>query len=125
MRVGVAFYDRAVVVALSGPLSQGTVAHAEGGIDSFWPTAPGRALILDLSAVYRACALGVRLLLQVRRRAEAAGTDLVLVTPAGHLTRRLHAYGLIEAFTLCPTLHEALRAFGEDAEACSPPGDTY
>ena len=69
----------------------------------------GAHVVIDVSGVTFCDASGLALLLDARRRVEAAGTTLVLSAPRPQLRRLLRLTGLARALTIRPAAAQIAR----------------
>ncbi|MFD6417731.1 lipid asymmetry maintenance protein MlaB [Streptomyces sp. NPDC060194] len=87
---------------LTGVLAFDTVPSADRAVGEL-DAGPGEVWTADLSGLNLCDSSGIAFLLELRRRARSAGTDLVLAAVPEHLGRYLDLLGLDEVFTLAPT----------------------
>jgi len=98
--------DGLAVVALRGELNLADAA----GVASHLITAVaacGPSVIVDLAALEGIGYSGLSVLLRIRRCTMASGGDLPLAAPAPPVRRMLEATGLIDVFSVYPSVEEA------------------
>lgn len=105
------------VVALGGELD---LVDTEAVYSHLMAAAlPRGSVIVDLTGLTFISCGGLGMLVRVQRVTRAIGGELVLVAPQGPARALLEVTGLIGAFSIYPTVHQALRGA---APALSPVG---
>jgi anti-sigma B factor antagonist len=99
-----------VVVALRGELDVTGAADAEAAVTAL--VAPGRSLIVDLSALDFIDCSSLSALLRVQRLARCAGGDVVLAAPRRQALRLLALTGKDDAFGLHASVEDAVVSIG-------------
>ena len=92
---------------VGGELDEVTAEVLNRAIAGFLSTASPELIELDLAAVSFLDSAGIRCLLTCRAAAEGAGSRLVLLDPAPHVTRVLEVTGLLDLFGLSSNLTPA------------------
>jgi anti-anti-sigma factor len=93
--------DATVILRVAGPLQAGEPAAVLREQARRWLARGARVLALDLSAVLAMDAGGIGALLDIRRAAETAGGEVVLLRPARRVRHLLAISGLIGRFKVC------------------------
>jgi anti-sigma B factor antagonist len=98
--------DGLAVVALRGELNladaPGVASHLITAV-----AACGSSVIVDLAALEGIGYSGLAVLLRIRKWTRASGGDLPLAAPAPPVRRMLEATGLIDVFSVYPSVEEA------------------
>jgi anti-sigma B factor antagonist len=108
-----------VIAALSGDLGIASAPALREQLLSLLRAASH--LIIDLSAIDRADAGGMAVLVGSRRRARLLGGSLRLAAPSPEVTRVLSATGLNQHFDIFPTVRAAMTGQPRLPEAIFPP----
>jgi anti-sigma B factor antagonist len=115
--------DGFVVVVLRGDLDVTGAADAEAAIAAL--VAPGRTLIIDISALDFMDCISLRALLRVEALARRGGGDVVLAAPQPHVLRLLALTGRDEVFcvqaSVAGTGSPGHRTLGGGLRACCTP----
>jgi anti-sigma B factor antagonist len=111
-------FDSQAVVALRGELSladsPGVASHLIAAV-----AACGPSVIVDLAGLEGIGYYGLSVLLRVRRWTRRSGGDLNLAAPQQPVRRILEATGLIDVFSVYPSVEEAANSTGQ-AQPRSP-----
>jgi anti-sigma B factor antagonist len=99
-----------VVVALRGELDVTGAADAEAAVTAL--VAPGRSLIINLSALDFIDCSSLSALLRVQRLAQCAGGDVILAAPQRQALRLLALTGKDDAFALHVSVEGAVVSIG-------------
>ncbi len=99
-------YDGYVIAALRGELD---VLDANSLVTALGTLATGGPIILDLEYLDFIDCRGLSALVLGQRQARHAGGELVLAAPQRHVLRILTATGMIGAFSIHPSVEDALR----------------
>jgi anti-sigma B factor antagonist len=99
-----------VVVALRGGLRRTGAADAEAAITAL--VAPGRSLIIDMSALDFIDCSSLSALLRVQRLVRSTGGDVVLAAPQRQALRLLSLTGKDDAFGLHASAEDAVVSIG-------------
>lgn len=86
------------VIFAHGDIDLANTGEIERGVDEVLRTNRISALILDLTAVEFIDSTGLRMLWEVRQRAQDAGAKLVLRTPSAAVMRLLRLTGMHRIF---------------------------
>ena len=121
---GLSLFSRAdrggyVIAALSGELGIASAPALRGQLRSLLRAASH--LIIDLSAVERADASGLAVLVGSRRRARLLGGSLRLAAPSPEVARVLSATGLNQHRDIFPPVRAAITGQPRLPEAIVPP----
>jgi anti-sigma B factor antagonist len=104
-------FDGQAVVALRGELSladsPGVASHLIAAV-----AACGPSVIVDLAGLEGIGYYGLSVLLRVRRWTRRSGGDLPLAAPQQPVRRILEATGLIDVFSVYPSVEEAANSTG-------------
>jgi anti-sigma B factor antagonist len=119
--------DGQAVVALRGQFSladaPGVASHLIAAV-----AACGPSVIVDLAGLDGIGYTGLSVLLRVRKWTQRSGGDLPLAAPQQPVRQVLEATGLIDVFSVYPSVEEAAsstrqaRGGGPQARRCSPGG---
>jgi anti-sigma B factor antagonist len=111
-------FDGQAVVALRGELSladsPGVASHLIAAVATCGPS-----VIVDLAGLEGIGSSGLSVLLRVRRWTRRSGGDLPLAAPRQPVRRILEATGLIDVFSVYPSVEEAANSTGQ-AQLRSP-----
>ena len=111
-------FDGQAVVALRGQLSlaetPGVASHLIAAV-----TACGPSVIVDLAGLDGIGYSGLSVLLRVRKWTRRSGGDLSLAAPRQPVRQILQATGLIDVFSVYPSVEEAANSTRQD-QAWSP-----
>jgi anti-sigma B factor antagonist len=111
-------FDGQAVVALRGELSladsPGVASHLIAAVATCGPS-----VIVDLAGLENIGYYGLSVLLRVRRWTRRSGGDLPLAAPRQPVRRILEATGLIDVFSVYPSVEEAANSTGQ-AQPRSP-----
>lgn len=92
--------EAAAQVAVAGDVD---LASADGLLEAVAPLVrPGVEVAVDCAEVRFLDSAGLRVLLELNRRAQDAGGTLVLVAPSEVVTRILELAGVVQLFTVRP-----------------------
>jgi anti-sigma B factor antagonist len=115
-------FDGQAVVALRGQLS---LAETPGVASRLIATvaASGPSVIVDLAGLDGIGYSGLSVLLRLRKRTRRSGGDLPLAAPRQPVRRILEATGLIDVFSVYPSVEEAAKSIGQARawSAAAPP----
>ncbi|MEV1200041.1 STAS domain-containing protein [Microbispora rosea] len=103
--------DHVLVVALDGALDYTNAELLRRDVEAFLG-AEHRQLVLDLSDLGFCDSTGIRILLSIRKLMQERDGAVTLAGPNARLARIFRLTGLINAFTVAPSLAEALDAVG-------------
>lgn len=95
------------VLAISGELDISTTAGLRDRIAAVLEDG-ARLVVIDLSRVSFCDASGLRMLVAVRRKADAYGCAVALAGPRPHVRKLLRITGLDQAFPIYSTLGQAV-----------------
>jgi anti-sigma B factor antagonist len=112
-------FDGQAVVALRGELSladtPGVASHLIAAV-----AACGPSVIVDLAGLERISYSGLSVLLRIRKWTRRSGGDLPLAAPQQPVRRILEATGLIDVFSVYPSVKEAAGSARRQAQARPP-----
>ena len=112
-------FDDQAVVALRGELSladtPGVASHLIAAV-----AACGQSVIVDLAGLEGMGYSGMSVLLRIRKWTRRSGGDLPLAAPQPPVRRILEATGLIDVFSVYPSVEEAASSARRQAQAQSP-----
>ena len=112
-------FDGHAVVALRGELSladtPGVASHLIAAV-----AACGPSVIVDLANLEGISYSGLSVLLRIRKWTRRSGGDLPLAAPQQPVRRILEATGLIDVFSVYPSVEEAASSARRQAQARSP-----
>jgi anti-sigma B factor antagonist len=112
-------FDGHAVVALRGELSladtPGVASHLIAAV-----AACGPSVIVDLAGLEGISYSGLSVLLRIRKWTRRSGGDLPLAAPQQPVRRILEATGLIDVFSVYPSVEEAASSARRQAQARSP-----
>ena len=112
-------FDGQAVVALRGELSladtPGVASHLIAAV-----AACGPSVIVDLAGLEGISYSGLSVLLRIRKWTRQSGGDLPLAAPQQPVRRILEATGLIDVFSVYPSVEEAAGSARRQAQARSP-----
>jgi anti-sigma B factor antagonist len=112
-------FDGQAVVALRGELSladtPGVASHLIAAV-----AACGPSVIVDLAGLKGISYCGLSVLLRIRKWTRRSGGDLPLAAPQQPVRRILEATGLIDVFSVYPTVEAAASSARRQAQARSP-----
>ncbi|GIH50390.1 anti-sigma factor antagonist [Microbispora rosea subsp. rosea] len=103
--------DHVLVVALDGALDYTNAELLRRDVEAVLG-AEHRELVLDLSDLGFCDSTGIRILLSIRKLMQERDGAVTLAGPNARLARIFRLTGLINAFTVAPSLAEALDAVG-------------
>ncbi|WP_432867927.1 STAS domain-containing protein [Microbispora rosea] len=103
--------DHVLVVALDGALDYTNAELLRRDVEAALG-AEHRQLVLDLSDLGFCDSTGIRILLSIRKLMQERDGAVTLAGPNARLARIFRLTGLINAFTVAPSLAEALDAVG-------------
>ena len=95
------------VVAVRGALDIATAPQLRAALSEAIETHPGLTLIVDLEGVEFIDSAGLGMLVGGRRRAQAHGGDIVLVSTARNVGRVLEITGLTRIFAIYDSVEAA------------------
>jgi anti-sigma B factor antagonist len=112
-------FDGQAVVALRGELNladtHGVASHLIAAV-----AACGPSVIVDLAGLEGIGYSGLSVLLRIRKWTRRSGGDLPLAAPQQPVRRILEATGLIDVFSVYPSVEEAASSARRQAQARSP-----
>ncbi len=112
-------FDGQAVVGLRGELSladtPGVASHLIAAV-----AACGPSVIVDLAGLEGISYSGLSVLLRIRKWTRRSGGDLPLAAPQQPVRRILEATGLIDVFSVYPSVEEAASSARRQAQARSP-----
>jgi anti-sigma B factor antagonist len=112
-------FDGQAVVALRGELSladtPGVASHLIAAV-----AACGPSVIVDLAGLEGISYSGLSVLLRIRKWTRRSGGDLPLAAPQRPVRRILEATGLIDVFSVYPSVEEAASSARRQAQPRSP-----
>ena len=112
-------FDGQAVVALRGELSladtPGVASHLIAAV-----AACGPSVIVDLAGLEGISYSGLSVLLRIRKWTRRSGGDLPLAAPQQPVRRILEATGLIDVFSVYPSVEKAAGSARRQAQARSP-----
>jgi anti-sigma B factor antagonist len=114
--LGIRDFDGQAVVALRGELSladtPGVASHLIAAV-----AACGPSVIVDLAGLEGISYSGLSVLLRIRKWTRRSGGDLPLAAPQQPVRRILEATGLIDVFSVYPSVEEAASSARRQAQA--------
>jgi anti-sigma B factor antagonist len=112
-------FDRQAIVALRGELNladtPGVASHLIAAV-----AACGPSVIVDLAGLEGIGYSGLSVLLRIQKWTRRSGGDLPLAAPQELVRRILEATGLIDVFSVYPSVEEAARSARRQAQVRSP-----
>ena len=100
LRYGVRVEEGAAVVALDGDIDLANTADIEHGVERVLEANPVSTLVLDLADVDFMDSTGLRMLWDIRQKAQDVSAKLILRTPSDPVLRLLRLTGMHRIFQI-------------------------